>query len=152
MAEQQVDFGFDVRLASEQTGGALAIVEHRIGPGILVAPVHTHSQEDECSYVLAGRIRALIGDRELEAGPGDVVWKPPGVPHTFWNPGPERALMLELIVPGGFERFFAALGPMLRAGPPDLDAIGELAGQYGLQYDFASLPTLLDRGLRPPGP
>jgi hypothetical protein len=53
---------------------------------------------------------------------------------------------------GGFERFFAALGPMLRAGPPDLDAIGELAGQYGLQYDFASLPTLLDAAFVHLGP
>jgi mannose-6-phosphate isomerase-like protein (cupin superfamily) len=147
LEEDQVDLGFDVRLASEQTGGALAIVEDPIGPGILAAPIHTHSREDECSYVVAGRIGALIGDRELEAGPGDVVWKPRGVPHAFWNPGPERALVLELIVPGGFERFFAALAPLLSAGPPDLDAIAELAGRYGLEYDFDSLPRLLDRGL-----
>ncbi|MDQ6789671.1 MAG: cupin domain-containing protein [Candidatus Dormibacteraeota bacterium] len=152
MEEHEVDFGFEVRLASEHTGGALAIVEHPIAPGILAAPVHTHSREDECSYVVAGRIGALIGDRELEAGPGDVIWKPRGVPHAFWNPGPERALVLELIVPGGFERFFAGLGPILTAGPPDLAALGELAGRFGLQYDFASIPTLLARGLRPPGP
>lgn len=39
-------------------------------------------------------IGALIGDRELESSPGEVVWKPRGVPHTFWNPGPDRALVL----------------------------------------------------------
>ena len=132
--------------------GALAIVEHPIAPGILAAPVHTHSREDECSYVAAGRIGVLIGDREFEAGPGEVIWKPRGVPHTFWNPGPERALVLELIVPGGFEDFFAELGPILAAGPPDLAAIGELGGRFGLQYDFASIPTFMGRGLRPPGP
>jgi hypothetical protein len=59
--------------------------------------------------------------------------------------------VLELIVPGGFERFFAALGALLGAGPPDLDAISDPAGRYGVEYDFASLPTLLERGLRPPG-
>ena len=150
--EHQVDLGFDLCLTSEETGGALALVEHPIAPGIRAAPIHTHSREDECSYVLAGRIGAVIGDRELEAGPGEVVWKPRGVPHTFWNPGPDRALVLEMIVPGGFERFFAQLRPLLAAGPPDLAAISELAGRFGLEYDFASVPTLLGRGLRLAGP
>ena len=150
--DHQVDFGFDLRLSSEQTGGVLAVVEHSMAPGILGVPIHTHSREDECSYIVAGRIGALIGDREVEAGPGDIVWKPRGVPHTFWNPGPDRALVLETIVPGGFERYFAALGQLLAAGPPDPAAISELAGRFGLDYDLASIPTLLARGLRLPGP
>jgi mannose-6-phosphate isomerase-like protein (cupin superfamily) len=150
--EPDVDFGIDVRLRSEQTGGALAIVEHPMGPGVLAGPTHTHSHEDECTYVLSGRIGVLIGDEELEAGAGEMVWKPRGVPHTFWNPGPDRALVLELLLPGGLERYFEGLQAVLAAGPPDPATLSRLAGRYGLQLDFGSVPGLLARGLRLPGP
>jgi mannose-6-phosphate isomerase-like protein (cupin superfamily) len=105
----QVDFGFELRLVPLYAG-RLAMVEHPMAPGVLAAPVHTHTREDECSYVLAGRIEALIGDGEVQAGPGDIVWKPRDVPHTFWNPGPERALVVEVITPGGLEGYFEERG------------------------------------------
>ena len=89
--ETDFDLGFVQRLSGEQTCGALAIVEHPMAPGVIGAPIHTHSREDECSYVLEGRVVVRVGDREIEAGPGELVWKPRGVPHAFWNPGPERA-------------------------------------------------------------
>ena len=150
--KETADFGFETRLASGQTGGVLAVVEHPMAPGVLAAPIHTHSREDECSYVVSGRIGVLVGDRELEAGAGEIVWKPRGVAHTFWNPGPEPALVLELIVPGGFESYFAELGRMLGSGPPDPAVIAQLAGRFGLQLDFESIPGLLARGLRLPQP
>jgi ethanolamine utilization protein EutQ (cupin superfamily) len=33
----------------------------------------------------AGRIGALLADTELVAGPGDLIFKPRGQWHTFWN-------------------------------------------------------------------
>ena len=93
------DFGFIAKHVSAE----FTIGEHPVAPGVLAAPTHTHSREDELSYVVHGTIQAQLGDRIVTAGPGDVIWKPRGVPHAFWNPGPERALVLELIVPGGFE-------------------------------------------------
>jgi mannose-6-phosphate isomerase-like protein (cupin superfamily) len=146
----QVDFGFELRLVPLYAG-RLAMVEHPMAPGVLAAPVHTHTREDECSYVLAGRIEALIGDGEVQAGPGDIVWKPRDVPHTFWNPGPERALVVEVITPGGLEGYFEELEAMLEAGPVAPQRVGELAGRYGLTPDMDSIPALLARGLRLPG-
>jgi hypothetical protein len=64
---------------------------------------------------------------------GSVVAKPRGIPHAFWNPTDEPARVLELIVPGGFERYFVELGEILgRGGPPDLAALGGLGSRYGL--------------------
>jgi len=40
-----------------------------------------------------------IGDEVIEAGPGDLVLKPRGVRHAFWNPGDEPARVLEIISP-----------------------------------------------------
>lgn len=55
----------------------------------------------------------------LEAGPGDLVSKPRGEWHTFWNAGwDEPCRILETIAPAGFEGCFAALvdlgGPVER--------------------------------------
>ncbi|MGH8974588.1 MAG: cupin domain-containing protein [Acidimicrobiia bacterium] len=67
--------GLGVRfmLDGARTGGGFSLVEHPIAPRALAAPTHTHTREDEYSYVLAGRVGVLLGDDELVAGPGDLV-------------------------------------------------------------------------------
>jgi len=75
---------------SADTGGRLAVVEHVLGPRVLAAPLHLHTLEDEYSYVLEGRVGALLGDEEVFAGPGDLLFKPRGQWHTFWNAGDSR--------------------------------------------------------------
>lgn len=124
-----------------------------MAPGILGSPMHTHSREDGLSYVVFGTIQAQVGDRVVTAGPQDVIWKPRGVSHAFWNPGPERALILELIVPGGFEGYFRELVAVARAsgGAPDRSLMREIQHRFGLQMEEASIPDLLERyGLRVP--
>src|SRR3954451_9477946 len=90
-------------------GERLSLVEHPMSPRALAAPLHLHTREDEYSYVLEGRMGALLGDDVLEAGPGDLVHKPRGQWHTFWNAGDVPCRILEIISPAGFERFFAEL-------------------------------------------
>jgi mannose-6-phosphate isomerase-like protein (cupin superfamily) len=51
--------------------------------------LHRHTREDEYSYVLEGRMGALLGEEVLVAGPGDLVFKPRNQWHTFWNAGDE---------------------------------------------------------------
>ena len=53
-----------------------------------------------------GPLGALLGDDIVEAGPGDLVYKPRNQWHTFWNAGDEPCRILEIISPAGFERFF----------------------------------------------
>ena len=128
--------GVHFKIWGEQTGGALSVVEHPIEPGRLVPP-HVHADEDEYSYILQGEVGARIGDEELLAGPGSYVFKPRGIPHTFWNAGPQPARLIELISPAGFERFFDELAEIYAAagtGPPDQERIGELAARYHLSF------------------
>jgi mannose-6-phosphate isomerase-like protein (cupin superfamily) len=130
-------------LGADATGGGFSLVEHPLAPRTLGALVHTHRREDEYSYVLEGRIGVEIGGDTVEASAGDLVCKPRGVPHAFWNPTDEPARILELIVPGGFERYFAELGEIFRRpGPPDLSALGEVAARYELDLDPDSIPRL----------
>jgi quercetin dioxygenase-like cupin family protein len=141
--------GVRFMIDGERTGGAFSLVEHPLPPRALGAPVHTHANEDEYSYVLEGRIGVQLGDEVLEAGPGDLVFKPRGVPHAFWNAGGEPARLLEVISPAGFENYFRELAPLLAASEPDEAAIGEVVARYDLDIDFGTIPVLAERhGLR----
>ncbi len=127
------------------TGESFSLVEHPMGPRALAAPLHRHSHEDEYSYVVEGRMGALLGDQVLEAGPGDLVFKPRNEWHTFWNAGDEPCRILEIIQPAGFERFFeelVAMGGVTNAEP---EALGELSMRYGLEMDPDSIPGLVER-------
>jgi quercetin dioxygenase-like cupin family protein len=130
-------------LRGDETGGRFALLEHTIPPRALAAPMHTHEHEDEYSLVLEGRVGVQIGDAVVEAGPGELIRKPRGIPHAFWNAGDEEARLLELISPAGFEAYFAEMAPILNAaGPPDVVALREVQGRYGLTMDMTSVDRL----------
>ncbi len=105
---------------------------------------HTHTHEDEFSYVLAGEIGARIGDQEILATPGSYIVKPKGMPQTFWNAGTKPARLLEIISPPGFEKYFVEMAEVLRSdGPPNLEQIGEIASRYGLTFELSWIPELV---------
>jgi mannose-6-phosphate isomerase-like protein (cupin superfamily) len=138
-------------LRGSATGGHLALVEHTIAPRSLAAPLHTHQHEDEYSFVLEGRMGALIGDEVVEAEAGDLVLKPRGIPHAFWNPGDQETRILEIVSPAGFEQYFADVAPVLSAeGPRDIAALEEIRERYGLTMDMTSVGRLVEEhGLVP---
>jgi mannose-6-phosphate isomerase-like protein (cupin superfamily) len=120
---------------------APGVVEHDLPAKRLGAPTHTHVNEDEWSYILSGRLTAQIGDEILEAGPGQLVRKPRGIPHAMWNAGDESVRFLEIMHPAGFEEYFFELAEPLNRG--DLQRVGEIAARYGLDLDFASRDALI---------
>jgi len=138
-------------LGGAASDGGFSLVEHPMSAHALAAPLHRHTREDEYSYVLEGRMGALLGDDVLEAGPGELVCKPRGEWHTFWNAGEQPCRILEIISPAGFERFFEELvdlGGVVQASP---ELLGELCERYALEMDPTSLPELIERfGVRFP--
>jgi quercetin dioxygenase-like cupin family protein len=125
------------------TGGRLSVVEHTLPPHVLAAPLHFHTREDEYSYVLEGQLGALLGQQEVLAAPGDLVFKPCGEWHTFWNPGHTPTRILELITPAGLEDLFRELGaPGVEMDPASLPA---LAARYGCRVDFQATATILQQ-------
>jgi quercetin dioxygenase-like cupin family protein len=143
---ERVQFGgLGVRFMIEgaQSGGTFALVEHPIEPRALAAPIHTHTHEDEYTYVLEGEIGVQIGDEVRVARAGDLVFKPRGVPHAFWNAGNKAARALEIISPAGFEQYFAEAAA--HPAPPDERALGAVVARYGLEIDMSSVPVLVER-------
>jgi mannose-6-phosphate isomerase-like protein (cupin superfamily) len=141
----------------EESGGGFSLVEHPIPPRTLCAPLHRHSAEDEYSYVLEGRMGARLGDDVVYANAGDLVFKPRGQWHTFWNAGDEPCRILEIISPAGFEHFFD--GVASRMADKDADGPGAVAAdearldvRYAVDFDPESVPRLCEEhGLRFPG-
>jgi hypothetical protein len=101
------------------------------------APLHVHHREDEQLLLIEGEASFVIGDQRLDAGPGDLVFLPRGVPHSYLVTS-ELARLVGIVTPGGFESFFAAVGQSVSSGVPDgpspsLEAMTRVAPRYGLE-------------------
>lgn len=118
----------------EESGGGFSLVEHPIRSRHLASPVHRHTREDEYSYVLEGRLGALLGDEVVYAEVGDLVFKPRDQWHAFWNAGDGPCRILEVISPAGFEHLF-----------DDMAAGGGSAGDGGARYGVAVDPAATQR-------
>jgi quercetin dioxygenase-like cupin family protein len=136
--------GVRFMVEAADSGGGVSVVEHPIPPRTLAAPLHRHSREDEYSFVLEGRLGALLGDDVVYGGPGDLIFKPRDQWHTFWNAGDEPARMLEIISPAGFEGYFEQLSDLLLCdgAPPDPVKVTAIAQRFGLELDPDSVPRL----------
>jgi mannose-6-phosphate isomerase-like protein (cupin superfamily) len=124
--------------------GRFGLIEHPIVPRGLAAPMHKHTREDEYSFVLEGRWGFQLGEDIVYGEPGDLVYKPRDVWHSFWNAGDEPARLLEIISPSGFEHYFVELSELLeRHGMERLDLFEELNARYGLTIDFSTMDDLV---------
>lgn len=116
------------------TSNRFALVEQTLDVGALAAPVHLHHDEDEFSYVVSGTMGVLLGDEQIQATAGTVVFKPRGQWHTFWNPGDEPLVILELISSAGLEGLFRSFGEL--EGDPEPQLLAQMAARYGCDIDF----------------
>ena len=133
--------GVDWKIDGAETSGRFSVVHHPMAPRSLAAPLHRHHREDEYSYVLEGRLGALLGDSVVTAGPGSWVHKPRGQWHTFWNDGDSPCQIIEVISPAGFEDYFREVS----ASWGDLEAFAAINERYALDMDFESVPGLCER-------
>src|SRR4029078_9974262 len=74
--------GVRFMIDGNDSGGGFSMVEHPIPPRALGAPLHRHSREDEYSYVLEGKVGALLGDEVVYGEVGDLIFKPRNQWHS----------------------------------------------------------------------
>jgi quercetin dioxygenase-like cupin family protein len=135
---------FRIKAFAAKTAGALGLAEARFWPG-MATPLHVHHREDEAFYVLDGQIRFRCGDEEFTASPGDFVFGPREVPHSFKVLG-SGARALVLMTPAGLEQMFLEGGvPVTDPGTPpaleyDMEQVGALARKYG--WDVVGPPLV----------
>ncbi len=130
-------------ISAADTDGRFSLVEHRLAPHALAAPLHLHTREDEYSFVLQGEVGALLGKQEVVATAGDLLFKPRGQWHTFWNAGAAPARILEMISPAGLELLFR----MIDTDPQllDPDRLAEVGETFGCKVDFEGTVPVVER-------
>ncbi|MGW7529690.1 cupin domain-containing protein [Streptomyces sp. NPDC054783] len=91
--------------------GEITLAPHSPGP-----PQHRHAQHDEGFYVVSGTARFTVGTSDHDAPAGTLVMVPPGVPHTFANPGDQPLVMVNTFTPDLYVQYFRDLRDMLADG------------------------------------
>jgi len=137
--------GVRLMLAGAQLDNRFSLIEHPLLPRALGSPLHRHSREDEFSLVLEGEVGVMQGENVVIARPGELVVKPRGVWHAFWNANDRPARLLEVISPAGFEAYFAEVIGLGGPGVVPPQVMGEICQRYGLEMDPASVPMLAQR-------
>ena len=112
-------------------------------------PPHTHTREDECSYVLEGELTCYVGGEVVLAPAGSYVVKPRGMPHAFYNAGTGTVRVMEILTPGGsFEGYFDGYEAIASRSTSDDEhkkARSELGQRYGITWHDDMVPEVKAR-------
>jgi quercetin dioxygenase-like cupin family protein len=117
------------KVASEQTGGAYAILEQHIPAGH-GPPLHVHRHETEVFYILEGDFELTIDGRRIPAPAGTLAVGPRNIPHTFKNVGTTPGRLLLTVIPGRFSNYFKDVD---NVPDRDLATIRRLCAGYGVE-------------------
>ncbi len=79
-------------------GEALLLGLNCLEPG-QVQTAHTHDDQDKFYYVVAGHGRFTLGNEQVPATTGEVIWAPAGLLHGVTNEGDGRLTLLVGIAP-----------------------------------------------------
>jgi mannose-6-phosphate isomerase-like protein (cupin superfamily) len=115
--------------------GEITLAPHSDGP-----PQHRHAQHDEGFYVVSGTARFTVGSAVHDASPGTLVMVPPGVPHTFANPGNQPVVMVNTFTPDLYVQYFRDLRDTIADGrETTAQAAAEVMSRYSttVATDFA---------------
>ena len=120
---------------SGETGGQYGLVEYAAGLGFQGPKSHIHDEMEEGFYVLEGEFGIQLGAENVRAPAGTFVFIPRGMVHTFWNLGEGTSRFLLIASPGGFERYFEELVPLVdESGYPPPEAMADLARKYKFRF------------------
>jgi quercetin dioxygenase-like cupin family protein len=97
-----------VFLRSEESAGAVSVIEVASGPRFTGPHLHRHDF-DEAFYVLEGELTFQLRDEVFTRRAGELAFAPRGVPHTYANHSDAPARALIVCTPAGFERYFARI-------------------------------------------
>jgi mannose-6-phosphate isomerase-like protein (cupin superfamily) len=116
--------------------GSLTVMEAVVGPGAPGPVLHRHTAMVDSFYVVDGVLTLHLGHRRVEAGPGSYAVVPPGNDHTFSNTGSEPVRMLNVMAPGGLERYLKQVAAV--AANSDESPDPRLLARIASEYDFVA--------------
>jgi quercetin dioxygenase-like cupin family protein len=98
----------DLKISSKDTGGQLAVFEY-VGLGKVGPSFHIHFEQDEIFTVIEGSYRFVVGDTTHILNPGETIFLPRNIPHT-WIQLTDKGRMIYFLQPAGkMEEFFSLM-------------------------------------------
>jgi quercetin 2,3-dioxygenase len=89
----------DIKISGKDTNDHLAMFEYigyeKTGPSL-----HVHFHQDEIFYVTEGNYRFVVGEETIMMDPGDTIFLPRNIPHT-WIQLTDKGKMVYLVQPAG---------------------------------------------------
>lgn len=136
---------FSYLATGKETNGKFTIFEAKGIPG-MEPPPHTHTNEDESFYILEGKLLFTIGNKEVLAEEGDLVFLPRNIRHQFKILSTSFRCLIS-IYPAGLEDYFEPLSipytsddiPSLNTDPPSQEAVEMmqmLDEKFGITYHY----------------
>lgn len=122
---------FQLRFLAQSPEHPIAITDNTVPPGYPGPVRHRHEAMTDIFYVLEGTLRLELDGEQQSLGPGGFALVPPGVVHTFSNPGPVPTRFLNIYHPAGNEQYLREVGQRVAAGqPPTPQEMVEIATRY----------------------
>ena len=135
MSQQAIRIGqLEIRyLVDGARSRGLGLFELKVPAGAQVPPPHSHTDNEECVYVLEGTLRYTVDGETRDLQPGEFMSTPRGSVHQFSNPGSEAARALVVMTPDIGAQYFVDVAALAAAGgPPDRSKLLEVMTRYGL--------------------
>jgi mannose-6-phosphate isomerase-like protein (cupin superfamily) len=130
-----IGLGITMKTNGDSTRGAYSLFEYAVPPATNGPPAHLHTREDESFICLAGRMDVELGGQHFTLEPGDYLFLPRDVVHTFRNPYDEETRVISVVSPSGLEDYYQALAD-LPPGPKDISMIKPVMEQFGIQLQL----------------
>jgi mannose-6-phosphate isomerase-like protein (cupin superfamily) len=113
--------------------GGMGVFELTIPTNSPVPPPHSHTHNEECVYVLDGRLRYSVDGAVRDLTRGEWMFTPRGSVHHFSNPHDGTARALVILTPDIGAQYFVDVGAIINAdGPPDREKLVGVMARYGL--------------------
>ncbi|RZK14695.1 MAG: cupin domain-containing protein [Flavobacterium sp.] len=98
----------DIKISGKDTDDQVAMFEYigfeKTGPSL-----HVHFHQDEVFYIVEGTYRFVVGEDTMMMGPGDTIFLPRNIPHT-WIQLTDMGKLVYFVQPAGkAETFFRTM-------------------------------------------
>jgi quercetin dioxygenase-like cupin family protein len=139
-----------IKLSAVDSGGRVSVIDAVIPPRLMIPP-HAQQNYDDITRVTKGNVVMEIGGEILNAPEGTIVFRPRGVMHAAWNPGPGVAEISSVVWPAGIEAHLVELARLSQSESFDLARMIEVSKAHGVRYDLEHGAELASRyGMRMP--
>lgn len=118
----------DLKISSKDTDGQLSVFEYT-GLGKVGPMLHVHLYQDEIFMVIEGEYRFVVGEQTHHLKPGQTIFLPRNIPHT-WIQLTDRGRLIYFLQPAGkMEEFFTLMNSLKeRPSQEEMDRIHQEHG------------------------